>query len=416
MPLQKHWLNRYPEITGDAYQELCQSIAKGYNPIYPIVIYEGAILDGWNRHRACIENGVKPLTIQFEGTDEEALQAVIDSNRRRDMSQSTRAAMAVECADLWRVLGERARERQGARNDLRGNIVATLPQGSTTAPHTPAAPTSAKTRNQVAAAFGVSPRYVQDAKGIMERRPDLHARIKTGEMSIPEARKAERDTIRHERNAAQAAQVQSNPDAPIVTLESYADWLPTQPDADMILTDPPYSTDVPNIEAFAADWLPTALAKLKPTGRAYIFIGAYPREVAAYCNVAMPEQILVWTYRNTLGPTPRMDYVRNLQFILYYRGPDAAPLDCPNIIDQISVQDFNHPARSAERYHSWQKPDKLAERFIQHATTPGAVVLDPFCCTGTFPLAAARLGRIGRGCDISQENLNISIERGCRYE
>jgi site-specific DNA-methyltransferase (adenine-specific) len=56
---------------------------------------------------------------------------------------------------------------------------------------------------------------------------------------------------------------------------------------------------------------------------------------------------------------------------------------------------------------------ELAERFIRHSTKEGDTVIDPFACTGTFLLAAAKLGRLAKGCDISQENIEIAIQRGC---
>jgi len=78
------------------------------------------------------------------------------------------------------------------------------------------------------------------------------------------------------------------------------------------------------------------------------------------------------------------------------------------------VQDINAPdGRQGDRFHEWQKPLELAERIIKHATMPGELVLDPFCCTGSFLLAASSLGRVARGCDISPANLAIAIERGC---
>jgi DNA modification methylase len=82
--------------------------------------------------------------------------------------------------------------------------------------------------------------------------------------------------------------------------------------------------------------------------------------------------------------------------------------------EQFSVQDISAPdGRHFNRYHEWQKPDEIAERFIRHATREGDKVIDPFCCTGTFILAASKLGREGFGCDISEENLEIAKERGC---
>jgi site-specific DNA-methyltransferase (adenine-specific) len=56
---------------------------------------------------------------------------------------------------------------------------------------------------------------------------------------------------------------------------------------------------------------------------------------------------------------------------------------------------------------------ELAEKFVRHSTRPGDLVVDPFACTGTHILAAAKLGRIGAGCEIDSENMEIAIKRGC---
>ncbi len=193
------------------------------------------------------------------------------------------------------------------------------------------------------------------------------------------------------------------------------EWLQARYPCDLLLTDPPYSTDVEDVAAFAASWLPIALADVKPTGRAYICIGAYPVELAAYLNVAMPTQVLVWTYRNTLGPSPTYGYKLNWQAILYYQGADAAPLNAPQMTEQFSVQDINAPdARQGDRWHAWQKPDTLAERLIRHSTQPDDIVHDPFAGTGTFILSAARLGRIGLGCERDPDMIEIAMKRGCQ--
>lgn len=160
-------------------------------------------------------------------------------------------------------------------------------------------------------------------------------------------------------------------------------WIPKQDICDLLLTDPPYSTEISDIEAFAASWLPPALKKVKPTGRAYVFIGAYPIEIEAYLkintNTMTLANVLVWAYQNTLGPSSDLDYNLNWQAVLYYRGPEAPKLDCPILIEQFSVQNVNAPdGRSGVRYSAWQKPDDLAERFIRHSTKPGDLVLDPF--------------------------------------
>jgi len=197
------------------------------------------------------------------------------------------------------------------------------------------------------------------------------------------------------------------------------DWLKSLPeDADLLITDPPYATDVENIEEFANSWLPVALNRVKSTGRAYVCIGAYPDELKAYLNIDSGHlelcQVLVWTYRNTLGPSPKDQYKLNWQAILYYKGIDAPELNCPIMTEQFSVQDINAPDNrygTYERWHAWQKPDELAERLIRHSTKEGDVVIDPFAGTGTFILAATKLNRVAFGCDKDSEMIQIAHSR-----
>ena len=240
--------------------------------------------------------------------------------------------------------------------------------------------------------------------------------LPTGKL-VAAAKHAERETGKRAREQDRAAIA---PRAAEVALSTWEDWLPAQGPCDLLLTDPPYSTDLPDVHAFAGKWLPEALSKVKPSGRAYVCIGAYPDELAAYLSIEPPPalrlaQVLVWTYRNTLGPSPSHDYKQNWQAVLYYRGADAPPLESPEMVEQFSVQDINAPdGRRGDRWHAWQKPDHLAERFVRHATRPDAIVLDPFAGTGTFLLAAARLGRYAHGCEPDADTLAIAEERGCK--
>ena len=93
---------------------------------------------------------------------------------------------------------------------------------------------------------------------------------------------------------------------------------------------------------------------------------------------------------------------------------NAPDLDCPLTSEQRAVQEINAPdGRQGDRYHAWQKPMEIAERFIRHSTKQGMTVFDPFACTGTFLLAAAKLGRKAYGFEINPDNAKISFERGC---
>jgi hypothetical protein len=110
-----------------------------------------------------------------------------------------------------------------------------------------------------------------------------------------------------------------------------------------------------------------------------------------------------------------MHYNLNYQMIWHLYGKDSAPLDTRITSEMFSVQEDNAPdGRVGNRLHEWQKSDELSKRLIRHTTEPEDVVVDCFTCTGTFIIAANTLGRIGKGSDIDQENLNIAISRGCQ--
>ncbi len=61
--------------------------------------------------------------------------------------------------------------------------------------------------------------------------------------------------------------------------------------------------------------------------------------------------------------------------------------------------------------HPTQKPLALLERVLRASTSPGALVLDPFCGSGTTGVAAQKLGRRFLGMDASAEYLGLARAR-----
>lgn len=52
--MQRHKFNIFPEMQPEDYIRLKNDMAKnGYDSTMPIMIYQGEIIDGWNRQRAC---------------------------------------------------------------------------------------------------------------------------------------------------------------------------------------------------------------------------------------------------------------------------------------------------------------------------------------------------------------------------
>src|ERR1700687_1263606 len=67
----------------------------------PITLYEGKILDGLHRYRACQELGLEPRVVRFEGNPRAAAQLVLGRNfHRRHLTTSQRAMVAAEMCKL----------------------------------------------------------------------------------------------------------------------------------------------------------------------------------------------------------------------------------------------------------------------------------------------------------------------------
>ena len=410
----------FPLMVGAPFEGFVADIqARGL--IHPMILYEGKLLDGRNRERGCRAAGVAPRFVRYIG--DKPQDFVISLNlERRHLSTSQRSMCAGRVANFTHG-GDRSK----------GSIdLLTLDQAAERFKVSPpsvkrARIVLAKGAMELAAAVDHDSVPVSAASRIIKELPDhdqQRALVKRVEVDHVKPLHALRDIGFEAKKKKDAAQTRASVVVPTVRKQLAVDFIKSFKPAtvDLGLTDPPYATDIENIEAFAAEWLPLFLSRIKPTGRAYVCIGAYPRELAAYLDAAakhgwMPEQILPWVYRNTLGPAPTHKYKQNWQAILYWVGPKAPPLDCPVMTEQFAVQDINAPdGRLGDRFHAWQKPDELAERLVRHSTKPGDLVIDPFVCTGTFVIAAAKLGRKAMGSDISAENLKIAVGRGCRHE
>jgi hypothetical protein len=76
--------NDYPLMPAYELGRIEQSmIDRGFDPRFPIVTYEGMILDGRNRWIASCHANVKPKLVEFKGTEDEARLFVQTANEER---------------------------------------------------------------------------------------------------------------------------------------------------------------------------------------------------------------------------------------------------------------------------------------------------------------------------------------------
>lgn len=97
--LQFHELAKiFPLMDEARFQELVEDIRTN-GLIDPIDLYEGKVLDGRNRYRACLLAGVSPRCYEYTGDN--PLQYVLSKNlNRRHLDESQRAMVAANIANL----------------------------------------------------------------------------------------------------------------------------------------------------------------------------------------------------------------------------------------------------------------------------------------------------------------------------
>ena len=85
----------FPEASPEEFQNLVNSIREN-GLRHPITLYEGKILDGRHRYRACIETGTNPRFVEYEGDNPTGF--VVDENvHRRHLNRSQVAMAAADC-------------------------------------------------------------------------------------------------------------------------------------------------------------------------------------------------------------------------------------------------------------------------------------------------------------------------------
>jgi hypothetical protein len=87
----------FPQFVGEGFDALVESVRE-VGLIFPIWLYEGQILDGRARYRACLKAGVQPEFRSYTGTDPIAFS--LSMNLHRDqLTEGQRAFVALDTTE-----------------------------------------------------------------------------------------------------------------------------------------------------------------------------------------------------------------------------------------------------------------------------------------------------------------------------
>lgn len=187
MELQAHkFANIFPMIDGEQLEQLKKDI-KEHGLMQPIVLFEGKILDGRNRYKACKDIGIEPKFEEYKGT--KPLEFVISGNlKRRHLTADQRAVISLEVMPM---LEEEARKRQIRKPN---SVMEKFPEQN-----------KGTASEKAGKMFNVNERYVRDIKKLKEAgRIDVIENIKQGKQTLQDIKREDRlDKISKQREELQ---------------------------------------------------------------------------------------------------------------------------------------------------------------------------------------------------------------------
>lgn len=159
------YANIFPMMSDEEMTSLVTSMKEnGYDPLIPIVLYEGMILDGRNRYAAAQKAGVEPTFMQYEGDD--VLDYAIRLNlQRRHLDSTQRAVVARRLANIKHGGDRKSDENQDANLHFDLSL------------------------QEAADMLNVSRRTVATVKAIEQEAPQLIPLMESGKMTAHEAMK-----------------------------------------------------------------------------------------------------------------------------------------------------------------------------------------------------------------------------------
>ena len=190
--MKKHRFNIFPEAKPDDFARLRDDILEnGYDKAQPVTIYEGEILDGWNRQRACNDIGICPTTTTFQGNASEAIAFVMRTNKRRNLNSGQWATVAAEADELLAVIREQVererveKQKANAANQHQEASDKKLSQPSKEHHET-------ATATKAAELFNTNRTYINQAVKMKTAAPEVFEKVKAGTMTMQDGMKVVR--------------------------------------------------------------------------------------------------------------------------------------------------------------------------------------------------------------------------------
>jgi len=185
-----------PRMEAEQYHTFTADIKK--NGLQnPIVLYEGKILDGWNRYSVCISQSIEPCFTKYEG-DCPATFVMSSNMERRHLTPGQKACISTEILPFV----EAEAKTRNIRKDVSTGVVGSEP--------TQKGRSSAK----VAKMLHISDKSVLLAKKLKREDPEIFEKVKRGAYTLNDAKRNVKAKKQAAKNAAIISHAEVEPSIP----------------------------------------------------------------------------------------------------------------------------------------------------------------------------------------------------------
>jgi DNA modification methylase len=401
------------------------------------VTFQGAVLDGRNRLRACEELGVTPRFVEWDGVGSPLEFVAAENLYRRHLTPGQRAAIAAEVLALM----PDGRSKRGAV--VNGRQV------------------PADHRAAVARSAGCGASTVGMAAAVLKADPVLHGRVKSGEITLPQAT---RQVHRERKRADLLVKAAAVPPRAAgvspweVTAGDCLDVMASLPAgcARLVFADPPYNQGVDYGGGPAADrlpdaayarwagaWLSAASRLLTADGSLWVLISTEwaPRYLFPLREAGLHlRRGIVW-YETFGVNTPGNFNLCHRHLLYAVKDPERFVFHA-DAVNRESARQRQGDARADPGGKTWdsvwgvappiprlvgtskerlpdfptQLPVALLRPIVGCASDPGDLVVDPFSGSGTSGHACLELGRRYHGIEKNPHFAGLSRARLASFE
>mgnify|MGYP003634702583 CR=1 FL=1 len=412
MEIKEEFKNLIPALSVEEYAQLEANILEeGIRE--PIITWNGYIIDGHNRFSIAQRFDLEYKTTSKYFSSEESVKEwmILNQFGRRNLSNYQRSVLALELEEVFK---EKAKNKQGTRNDLTSSK--SLEE--------------VRTHKELEKVAQVSHETVRKVKKIQAKAPEeVKAKLATGEVSINAAYKE----IKKEEKKQNFINKKIEFEKPIININTNQKIIEgdsrqvlktlDKKSFDLLLSDPPYGMDfksgwnikdkiqndkIEDTVKLFEEVLKESVPLLKDDAHFYLFGNInYMNEIKPIIEKYLTlKNVLIWD-RQIIGMGDLKTYGNSYDVVYFGYNKKWKDLNGTRDRDILNFQRVD----PSKNIHPTEKPLDMLQYLIKKSSKENDKILEPFAGGGSTLLACKNTNRKATGIEIENKYVELIKER-----